>query len=683
MRRTVLVLGDLLVDRSWLVGPEFAEKRAPAPGEPLPRSLIEPRRHTDVAGGIGTVARAIAAIDPDRPVIAAGIWDKNVDENIDELVPPKKSDFPKLKFLRLGRSKFTSIRHRIYVPEVKAARLLYRFDRDLDATDVKKLDLSKLPPERDVALLILADYDGKLLDRPDLKRYIGEHYANCPIIIRSSNADLVGAFDWSILTLNLYRFTRFLDREELFDLPMTKQVDNTCRWHPDLIEALSEFVKKVEMRPERVFLLNLEEDGALLLHDDEITPLVLTTPEPTRGLNMGANDVQLAWFVHSFLKEWHPGQPLTDKLLQRIGQVSVRASTAFSARAQRITEVSDDYYAAEIKVDRAALKLAPAVSSRSRMSLKGAFSHLDDARKLGGLLFDPKGKVKKETTIRLHDAKWYLNDFLTINSRFGTEIVKLKRRMADYLVKPASQPFVAAVCGEPGAGKSTLAEKLATALGCDAMFENAAQWNTTEDLGWMCERIRTAQMRRHKPLVFIDEVDTPLHGEHLYGKLLAPLWDGEYVVHGDKRALGPTIFLLAGSDEFWHSRDSLLGSIGRSNGAMPSKLEDLVSRITVHIDVPALPFRREDVVYLTASYLLQRFPRIESAEEGLFRLFAQSTPKHGSRSIGSVIKMLRSSDGVRIHTADIPTARDKELDNFLANVPPDWRAKQQPIKITA
>jgi len=678
MPGTVLVLGDLLVDRSWLVGPEVAEKHVPAPGEVLPRSLLDPGRHTDVAGGIGTVARAIAAVDPDRPVIAAGVWDKDVDENLDEMVPPKKSDFPALAFRQLGTSKFTSIRHRIFVPEVKRARLLYRFDRDVDSTPIA-LDFDRLPPADDVALLILADYHGKLLERTELKKYVRSHYPDCPILIRSPDASLLSDFDWRILTLNLYWFGRVLGREELFDLPVTRQVENTCRWHPDLLEALSSFARKVQMRPEQVFLLNLEEDGALLLHNDQITPLVLTTPEPARGLNIGANDVQLAWFVHRLLTEWQPGQPLTDDLLQAIGQTAVKASTAFSARAQRITDI-DDYYAAPIRVKQSAIDVAPAVSSRKRLSLTGAVEHLETARGLGEILRDPKRSVPAGTTIRLHDAKWYLNDFLTINKDFGTEIVKLKRRMSDYLSKPTSQPFVAAVCGEPGAGKSTLAEKLAAAVGCEAMFENAAQWNTAEDLGWMCERIRTAQMRRHKPLVFIDEVDTPLYGEYLYGKLLAPLWDGEYVVRGDKRALGPTIFLLAGSDHFWHSRQALLGAVAKSK---TPKLKDLVSRITVHIDVPALHLRREDVVYLTAHYLLQRFPRMETAQEGLFRLFAQSTPKNGSRSIGSAIKLMSSDDGVDIVNDDLPKARRKDMDNFLAKIPAGWDKKQQRINITA
>ncbi len=667
----------MVIDRSWLVGPEFAEKRVPVPGESLPRSLLEPDRQTDVAGGIGTVARAIAAIDPKRPVIAAGIWDRNVAESIDELVPPKKSDFPELAFRQLGTSKFTSIRHRIYVPEVKGAKLLYRFDRDIDTTPVP-LDLAELPAAEDVALLILADYHGKLLERPELKRYVRNHYRNCPILIRSSDTDLLRGFHWTILTLNLYWFGRVLDREELFDLPVTRQVENTCRWHPDLLEALSSFVKKVKMRPEQVFLLNLEEDGALLLHDDQITPLVLPTPEPTRGLNIGANDVQLAWFVHHLLAEWEPGQRLTDELLQRIGKLAVKASTAFSARAQRITEVSDHYYAPPIEVEQSAIDVAPAVSSRSRLSLTDSVKHLSAARDLVNILRDPKRKVAPRTTICLHDAKWYLNDFLTINSQFGTEIVKLKRRMCDYLAKPTSRPFVAAVCGEPGAGKTMLAKKLAAVVGCDAMFENAAQWNTAEDLGWMCERIRTAQMRKHKPLVFIDEVDTSLHGEHLYGKLLAPLWDGEYVVHGEERAFGPTIFLLAGSDQFWHSRKALLGESKK-----PSKLDDLVSRIEVHIDVPALHLRREDIVYLTANYLLQRFPRIKTAEEGLFRLFAQSTPKHGSRSIGSVIKLIASGEGINIRNKDLPEPRRKELVNFLADVPRGWDQKRELINITA
>src|SRR5205823_4832216 len=153
-------------------------------------------------------------------------------------------------------------------------------------------------------------------------------------------------------------------------------------------------------------------------------------------------------------------------------------------------------------------------------------------------------------------------------------------------------------CGEPGAGKSTLARRMAGVVGCEVVSETAAQWTTAEDLFWLCERIRSIRMRKGFPLAFIDEVDTDVGGEKLYGKLLSPVWDGAYFIRGEERTLGPTVFILAGSTENWRTRKQLLKAASEPKQGRDEKLPDLVSRLsTSPIDIPPLKERREDVLY--------------------------------------------------------------------------------------
>jgi hypothetical protein len=699
MPDTVLVLGDLVIDRTWLVGEAVAEKRFTAHRDVLPRQLVDPSRNTDVAGGIGTLSRALGAIG--QPVIMAGIWDDVIEGSLLELVPPeqklaegkdeKRPRRGNLSFCRLGQSRFTSMRHRIYAAEPKGARLMYRFDRDIDVSSAPPFEnaFAELRNSRDIVMVVLADYKGKVLARNDVQDLVRDIVRNNsprpPIVFRTADAALASVFEPDFLTLNLYWFAQLTERDP-FDLPVTKQVKGECTWHPRLVEALKDFPEKVTMKKGGALLLNLEEDGALLLHDDQIKPLILAAPDPVRWLNVGANDVQLARIVHSFLQA-RGGRDDFGNLLEEVCEKAVPAGSAFSSHALSLeldAGVDFKYYAAPMTVSDEDVKSAPPVLRQAATPLATLSDALGAAREIGKILAKEGGELPPDPKIHLHDAQWYLEGFLTIDPVLGDEITRLKQRMRDYLTTPSSgRPFVAALCGEPGAGKSTLAKALAAALGCEPIFDNAAQWTGAADLFGLCERIRTAQMQQRKPLVLIDEADATVGNEQLYGKLLAPVWDGQYVVHGDVRTLGlPTIFLLAGSNDDWKLRENLLRTtVERAD----PKLGDLVSRLTARpIEVPALQRRSEDIVYLVAYHLLKRFPRLKTVEEGLLRLIARSKCRYGSRSISSVIDLMtRPAKHDHIDTDVLPRSCDDDLNLYLDGVPDGWRGQHAPIAITA
>src|SRR2546426_1080216 len=117
----------------------------------------------------------------------------------------------------------------------------------------------------------------------------------------------------------------------------------------------------------------------------------------------------------------------------------------------------------------------------------------------------------------LQAAKWHLDDFLTVNPRLASEITRIRIAIEQYSSKPnEEQPFVTAICGEPGSGKSTLAKALGKVLKCKFIPSNAAQWTSVEDLFQVCERMRTARIEGHLPLVFVDEIDAELGGLNWY-----------------------------------------------------------------------------------------------------------------------------------------------------------------------
>jgi hypothetical protein len=252
--------------------------------------------------------------------------------------------------------------------------------------------------------------------------------------------------------------------------------------------------------------------------------------------------------------------------------------------------------------------------------------------------------------IRLHEAQWVLDKFLTVNVKIGQSIERLRREMDKYVLqKNPERPFVAAICAKPGAGKSTLARDLAYTLGCEFIDTNVAQWRNIDDLYLVCERIRTIQITKRgiRPVVFIDEVDSEIEGGHVYQRLLAPIWDQAYVYQGVQREIGPAIFLLAGSSEDWENGRNLAAA----NPQDDSKLKDLVSRLsTSPLTIPPLFIRsgffnltagnRVDAVYSAVYHLRKRFPNANSVDLRVMRFLTCNTLLHDTRSIVQAVKTL-------------------------------------------
>ena len=135
MKSGVLVVGDLLIDRTWLVG-ESSTKRLFTPHYAVtPRELVDANKKNDVIGGIGTIARTLTVNDDPkdpRPVYVAGVWNDVVEREMLQLVPPEGalayavSDDPTrlghLHFRRLAPSPVSaSMRLRVYAPQFNPA----------------------------------------------------------------------------------------------------------------------------------------------------------------------------------------------------------------------------------------------------------------------------------------------------------------------------------------------------------------------------------------------------------------------------------------------------------------------------------------------------------------------------------------------------------------------------------
>jgi hypothetical protein len=692
----VLIVGDLVVDEAWLVGKPAREERFAAHYNVLPRNIIDPRRKAMVAGGVGTVARTLSAYGVTCKVLTC--WSSDLDPI--ELVPGDENP-GHIDWVSVAASPYTARIIRVFVPEAKSrAKLVERYDRDT----VEPLTYKALtwPPPDEVSLVVAGEYPpahegASVMDVTEVVREINGFHGIVPILLRSTREKVVNDVKWTVLSLNVHHLTRILG-QPAFEGPLLQEIDGTTIYHPSLVDAIKQLAGKFlapSATVHRYVLLNMEEYGALLVDREEVTPIFIAKGVENKA-GIGATDVLLAHLAD--------GLRIPAVAAQLMDPEPAASRDAVLASCERAIGFSLDFSAQSLTIDpksrpdwRAAQVLVgpnprAAVKRKQASPLDAEVQITQRSGDYAALLTDG---------IRLARANWYLAEYITVDKTFGNEVVRLTRQAREYLWRPAQRPFVAALCGDPGSGKSTLAKKIAKKLRCEVVEGNAAQWSSADDLFALCERVRSLHVRGKDCLVFIDEVDSLVAGEELYGKLLAPLWDGAYFLGGDERTLGlPTIFLLAGSTADWRDGTALLGRGGdrslpvtdtaapSSGGMRPStaasKLPDLVSRLSAKpLTIPELSVRQADIVYLAAAHFLKQNPRVTAIEAGVLRLLAEKPSfLHGVRSITKIVDLFRPlSDDTKVTTRDIGD-RHGELELQMKTILPGWESLTEPVAVS-
>jgi DNA replication protein DnaC len=289
---------------------------------------------------------------------------------------------------------------------------------------------------------------------------------------------------------------------------------------------------------DRYIFVKLDKDGGVLLDPQEkVHPIALAEKEKGEWAGVSAGDVLISEIAFKLAAASRPSIAIGADVIVKLCQEAVQEATAYCATAENIDH--DNWYGRIFDMPNNRAEDVRLILPKDQATLSKSLSEFEERAKKAEKLHTRLNKLEQ---LEMHMGEWYIDGFVTTDKKFGVEIETLRSKIAAYVesVDYERKPFVGAICGPPGSGKSKLAEALADALGCKYIPENVAQWKNLDDLSHMCERIRTEQIRSRPkpPLVFLDEVDSLVESQPVYGKLLAPLWDNLYSVHGEKRNLG-------------------------------------------------------------------------------------------------------------------------------------------------
>jgi hypothetical protein len=666
--RPILVVGDLMLDRTWLLAPMPVSSTSQSHADVPPLKTQFPEKQTEVIGGAAAVARAICAMDASVEVILIGEWPESISP---ESLIPEPGFTRRIKLIHHGKTAFLTEKWRVYVDGSTSDSLKSRFDRDLSKESTRDLLGSKWPSKTDISAVVVMDYGKGFVDQVDVQKHLRE-YEGLHFMLRSKRNIRHDIFKlpWTVLLPNRDDLRRLVG----YSLPPSQQfirtIGDSLALHPDLIGWLAEVHKTY---PNRSVFVKLDKEGGVLLFQTNDV-IAFSLAQECRGkwaaIAAGAMLTGALAFKLSTI------DPIGLKLpeMRAACKACINEATSFCKANDDVNHVqwigiSFDYTRQDNKID-----------DKSMGEMTDLLRHVEIARNYG-LLLD-SGRVA------LHNANWYLDGFLTVDPEFGNQILRLKAQIKSYFSGTArhQKPYLVAICGDPGAGKSHLAARLEEELECELVSTNAAQWVSMEDLFRFCERIRNVHVKEGSPLAFIDEVDSRVLNENIYGKLLAPASDSHYVMNGEERRLGEVVFLLAGSHTPW-DRAEHLRTAGDTDAAPCTdaedrhKLPDLISRLKFIMEIPSLDKRQADIVYMTGQAFLRAFPSIRYIHSGVFKLFCHSKLVHGPRSITNVVEAFRPlSDPSVVATTDLHE-EIPELSLHLKKPHRGWEKDVTPIKI--
>lgn len=223
-------------------------------------------------------------------------------------------------------------------------------------------------------------------------------------------------------------------------------------------------------------------------------------------------------------------------------------------------------------------------------------------------------------------------------------------------------PLGILVSADPGSGKTYLAQRLADVLEFAFLRTDISQMISRSQLTDLFDMVSTRQAEeRRKVLVFVDEVNQTLEGEHVYGSFLSVLEDSVYLRGMISVHIRPCAWLFAETRQKSAGGQSRKGS---SADDVPLKKPDFMSRLRLNVglDIASLFEQRRlrtrgadiqlakkklsqeislERVYLAAAMMRKYFPEVKQVDRSVLEFFHQLPDQTSARQIRNLVFALR------------------------------------------
>ena len=598
----VLVVGDAMIDRAWVVA--AGAETSQAHGEVTPQKVISPSLAGERPGGAALTAAFLAASATAQVRLLAP-YGKELEALLDtarvqvlpELAVPGRQD---------------TIKFRLYADRGDNARpeLTHRFDLDIAAG---ALQIPKSIPAAD--LVVVADFQKGVVTDTHLKELVAQ-FKSAKWLVDSKNARIVTYKLWDTLDNGP---TLFVNREE-FAAMLSASVPNphghlrnfAGPWHHIeslVLDAAEDFHQKY---PDWDLVVKFDADGAAAFWSDRKTWkfALAQAPAVRSAAGIGAGD--------AFIAGWAERAATDDSKEGQLEHASRRAWAWVKA--------------SEAQPDPAPWPDAswPGPSELALSPTEGVDARKDNKARAHSL----KG-LKERGVIRLSEAGGHCGKFMTMNPRTGALVRAFASEIRAYFRAPGGRhPLNCMVWAQPGSGKSFLVKQVARSIGANFTEINVAATTSFEDLKSQLAALHSAD--EDLQLVMIDEFMAPVEKSEVFPALLVPLW---HQTRTKKFA-----FVLVDSFPKASSVEELSRNLAGRDGKGP----DLVSRINgPQMSLPAPD--EVDRAVLVASLLRSNHPRSAfSIEHGALDALA-GEPTSGTwspRAVEYVVEALTPTANV-------------------------------------
>ncbi|UCH96272.1 MAG: AAA family ATPase [Candidatus Aminicenantes bacterium] len=266
---------------------------------------------------------------------------------------------------------------------------------------------------------------------------------------------------------------------------------------------------------------------------------------------------------------------------------------------------------------------------------------------------------EKKYQLEVWRAHTCLDDFTILDPDRKENILNLTSTIQGFMDtedKEKQRPLISLVLADPGSGKSYLAKCLAKKFELELFECNISQLTSLDGLTNFFDQVDIAQREGRKIFMFLDEVDTLINGESIFGFLLELMWCGRYYRNGLKNALKPFPGFFAMSrdpDEQQFKIDH-------------PKFRDLKSRI-FGIYCHLANISDVEAIYLFARLLNRYFGEIAQVELGVLKTIGNTKFKYGARSIELFISLLKGVKRDKITKENLPPK--SRIDNMVEHFP--------------